>query len=139
MIDAETRYETHDGELLAIVAAFRQWRHYLEGSQHPIVVRTDHDGLKFFLTKKELNRRQARWAEKLAAFDFMIEYRAGKTNPANGPSRRPDYKTLNSSEENGMLPTLQKKLQGAFMTRAFSYRNQESTSVRRVFAAMAAR
>ena len=138
MIDAETRYETHDGELLAIVAAFRQWRHYLEGSQHPIVVRTDHDGLKFFLTKKELNRRQARWAKKLAAFDFMIEYRAGKTNPANGPSRRPNYKTLNSSEENGMLPTLQKKLQGAFMTRAFSYRNQESTSVRRVFAAMAA-
>ena len=32
MIPAETRYETHDGELLAIVEAFKTWRHYLEGS-----------------------------------------------------------------------------------------------------------
>jgi hypothetical protein len=37
MTDVESRYETHDGELLAIVMAFRHWRHYLEGSQHPIV------------------------------------------------------------------------------------------------------
>ena len=32
MIPAETRYETHNGELLAIVEAFKTWRHYLEGS-----------------------------------------------------------------------------------------------------------
>ena len=31
MIPAETRYETHDAELLAIFEAFRNWRHYLEG------------------------------------------------------------------------------------------------------------
>ena len=32
MIAAETRYETHDGELLTIVEAFKTWRHYLKGS-----------------------------------------------------------------------------------------------------------
>ena len=32
MILAETRYETHDGELLAIVETFKTWRHYLKGS-----------------------------------------------------------------------------------------------------------
>ena len=32
MIPAETRYETHDGKLLAIVEAFKTWKHYLEGS-----------------------------------------------------------------------------------------------------------
>ena len=32
MILTKTRYETHDGELLAIVEAFNTWRHYLEGS-----------------------------------------------------------------------------------------------------------
>ena len=32
IITAETRYETHNGELLAIVETFKTWRHYLEGS-----------------------------------------------------------------------------------------------------------
>ena len=32
MIPAETRYEIHDSKLLAIVKAFKTWRHYLKGS-----------------------------------------------------------------------------------------------------------
>ena len=32
IIPAETRYETHNDELLAIVEAFKTWRHYLKGS-----------------------------------------------------------------------------------------------------------
>ena len=32
MIPVKTRYEMHNGELLAIVKAFMTWRHYLEGS-----------------------------------------------------------------------------------------------------------
>jgi hypothetical protein len=32
MIPAERNYETHDGELLAIVEAFLHWRHYLQGA-----------------------------------------------------------------------------------------------------------
>ena len=31
MISAETQYKTHNAELLAIVKAFKTWRHYLEG------------------------------------------------------------------------------------------------------------
>ena len=31
MIPAETRYETYDVELLAIVGVFKTWRHYLKG------------------------------------------------------------------------------------------------------------
>jgi len=63
-----------------------------------------------------LSRRQARWAERLAIFDFIIEYRKGASNPSDGPSRRPDYEQSASMEEDGniMLPTLQKKLQGSF-------------------------
>ena len=114
MIDAETRYPTHDGEMLAIVAAFKQWRHYLEGAQHTVIVRTDHDSLKYFMTKKELNRRQARWAERLASFDFTIEYRQGKTNPADGLSRRPDYESTTNHAE-ALLPTLQSKMGNLFM------------------------
>jgi hypothetical protein len=38
-----------------------------------------------------LSRRQARWAEILSSYDFVIEHLEGKRNPADGPSRRPDY------------------------------------------------
>ena len=112
MIDAETRYETHDGELLAIVESFRHWRHYLEGSKWPVTVKTDHNSLRFFMTQKSLNRRQARWAEQLAVFDFIIEYRTGITNPADGPSRRPDYQSDVDHAEI-LLPTLQRKLKNS--------------------------
>ena len=59
LIPAETRYKTHDQELLAIVAVFKQWQHYLEGSTHTIEVLTDHNNLVAFQNVKSLNGRQA--------------------------------------------------------------------------------
>ena len=109
MIPAEQNYETHDQELLAIVAAMKHWRHYLEGSQHCIDVWTDHHNLKGFMKQKELNPRQARWAIKLAAYDFEIFHQPGKANPADAPSRRPDYEGT-SPLNTRLLPTLQNKL-----------------------------
>jgi len=41
-----------------------------------------------------LSQRQARWAEILSSYDFVIEHLEGKKNPADGPSRRPDYKIV---------------------------------------------
>lgn len=61
------------------------------------------------MKQKELNSRQARWALKLVAYDFEIFHRAGKLNPADAPSRRPDYEgpsPLNIK----LLSTLQNKL-----------------------------
>ena len=109
MIDAERNYETHDQELLAIVTMFKHWRHYLEGANHPVEVLTDHNNLKYFMGQPSLNGRQARWAMKLSSFDFFISHRSGKTNPADAPSRRPDYKDENQTI-NKLLPTLQQKL-----------------------------
>ena len=112
MTPPESRYETHDQELLAIVMVFKHWRHYLEGSYQTIEVLTDHNNLRGFMKVKELNGRQARWAMRLAAFDFVISHRSGKTNPADAPSRRPDYEGVEEvSETMGkLLPTLQRKL-----------------------------
>ena len=45
---AKLNYPIYDKELLAIVAAFRQWRVYLEGAAHPIVVYTDQKNLEYF-------------------------------------------------------------------------------------------
>jgi hypothetical protein len=89
---AELNYDIHDKELLAIVVAFEQWRVYLEGSTHTVQVWTDHKNLIYFTTTKVLNRRQVRWAETLAPYNFVIAYRKGSENArADALSRRTDY------------------------------------------------
>jgi hypothetical protein len=113
MIPAETRYETHDQELLAIIVAFKHWRHYLSGAAHVIDVLTDHNNLVAFTKLKQLNGRQARWAISLSEYDFAIQHRPGAKNPADAPSRRPDYEPGEkevTDNLNALLPTLHHKL-----------------------------
>jgi len=57
---AEENYDIHDKELLAIVVAFMEWRHYLEGTEKPVTVYTDHQNLQYFLTTKVWTHRQIR-------------------------------------------------------------------------------
>ena len=74
---AQLNYPIFDKEMFAIVAAFKHWRQYLEGAKFQVQVLTDHRSLEYFTTTKQLNRRQARWSELLADFDFVIQYRPG--------------------------------------------------------------
>ena len=69
--------------------SFAQWRHFLEGSPHQVIVFSDHKNLAHFQNDLVLNRRQARWAQFLTRFDFKITYRPGKQQgKANALSRR---------------------------------------------------
>jgi hypothetical protein len=52
----EINYEVHDKELLAVVDCFAQWRHFLEGSPHQIIIYSDHKNLTYFQTARVLNR-----------------------------------------------------------------------------------
>jgi len=73
----ELNYNVHDKELLAIFEVFKIWQHYLEGSNLPIDVVTDHKNLEYFSTTKVLTRRQARWLEYLSQFNLVICFRPG--------------------------------------------------------------
>ncbi len=106
----ELRYDTHDKELMAIVLAMNHWGQYLRGVARPVRVRTDHNNLWYFMTKRSLNGRQAGWAESLARYDFNIEYRPGKAKPADGPSRRPDYQPTDGEDGGHHLPGLHFRL-----------------------------
>ena len=89
----ERNYDVHDKELLGVVDAFEQWEVYLLGLPDTIEVFTDHMNLTSFMTTKKLNRRQVRYAEMLAQFDFKITHRAGTLNgAADALSRRSDLK-----------------------------------------------
>ena len=101
---AEQHYEIHDKELLAIVAAFSEWRVYLEGTKYPVKVFTDHKNLLYFTTTKDLNRRQVRWSELLSTFNFVISYTRGRDNAkADALSRRPDHEEKGRKYANAIL------------------------------------
>jgi len=53
----EWNYEIHNKEMLAIIRALEEWRHFLEGATHPVEIWTDHKNLKYFIMVKKLNRR----------------------------------------------------------------------------------
>jgi hypothetical protein len=89
---AEINYDVHDKEMLAIVTAFKEWEHMLKSVADEITVYTDHKNLEYFATSKVLTRRQARWSEHLAEFNFKVIYRPGEKNTkADVLSRRWDY------------------------------------------------
>src|SRR5579859_2702399 len=48
-------------------------------------VLSDHKNLASFMSTKVLNCRQARWAELLANYDFVLVHTPGIKNPADGP------------------------------------------------------
>jgi len=59
LFSMERNYEIHDKEMLAIIRALKEWRHFLEGATHPVEIWTNHKNLEYFMTAKKLNRRQA--------------------------------------------------------------------------------
>ena len=112
MAPAERNYDIYDKELLAIVESFQHWRHYLEGARHRIEVFSDHENLQYFLEKRHLNRRQARWAEFLGPFDFHVNHRAGRlAQKVDVLTRRRDVYPRNSDNPNLQAHHLQSLLQ----------------------------
>lgn len=90
-------YSAQEREMLAIVYALHKWRGYIEGS--PILVCTDHESLKHFLTQKHLGRRLAQFADDITHFDVEIIYRPGKHQlVANALSCRKGHAELLDSE-----------------------------------------
>lgn len=89
---AELNYPIYDKEFLAIVNSFKEFRHYLLGSEHQVTVYTDHKNISHFATTQELSGRQLRYAEYLSEFDYVIIHKKGSENGrADAISRRPDF------------------------------------------------
>jgi len=100
----ERNYEIHDKEMLTIIRALEEWRHFLEGARHPVEIWTDHKNLKYFMMAKKLNRRQARWSLYLARFDFKLTHRPGRSmGKPDALSWRPDYGKGTSDNEDVIL------------------------------------
>ena len=66
----EQNYEIYDRELMAIIRALEEWRHYIQGSPHTTTILSDHKNLTYYRDARKLNRRQARWSLYLSEFDI---------------------------------------------------------------------
>jgi len=75
----ERNYKIHDKEMLAIVRALEEWKHFVEGAEHLCEIWMDHKNLQYFMTAKKLNQRQAKWSLLLARFNFIMHHRPGKS------------------------------------------------------------
>jgi len=73
----ERNYEIYDRELLAVIRALQEWRHYIQGSPHTTTIYTDHKNLTFFRSAQKLNHRQARWSLFLSEYDIKLKHLPG--------------------------------------------------------------
>ena len=88
---AERNYDVGDRELLAVKLALEEWRHWLEGAEHPFTVWTDHKNLEYIQSAQRRNSRQARWSLFFSRFNFILTYRPGSKNvKPDALSRLPD-------------------------------------------------
>ena len=121
MILAETRYETHNQELLAIVEVFKTWRHYLEGCKFEVLMLIDHNNLRRFMDTKSLSFRQVRWAQELSWYHFRINYYQGKANAtANALSRFPQRSQSEEGELQAENTQILYRLQSSLTTASLS-------------------
>jgi hypothetical protein len=97
MTPTEQRYSAQEREMLAVVYALHKWHSYIEGS--PVLVCTDHESLKHFLTQRHLGRRLACFVDDIAHFDVEIMYRPGRNQlVADTLSRRQGHDDIPDSE-----------------------------------------
>ena len=100
MVPAECNYEIYDKELLAIIWCFKEWRPELESTAMPVKVLTDYKSLEYFMTTKKLTPRQARWAEFLSEFNFVVTYQSGKKNDkADTLTRKPNKQPISNEDD----------------------------------------
>ena len=86
---AQLNYPVHEKEMLALIDALEDWRHYLLGAE--IHIFTDNSALRYLQNTKQPSSRQVRWLEKLQLYSpLKIAHIPGKTNTsADALSRSP--------------------------------------------------
>jgi len=89
---AERNYKIYDRELLALVRALTEWRHYIHGSPHSTIALSDHKNLTYWRSPQKLNCRQARWHLFISEFNLELVHVPGsKMYQSDALSRRPDH------------------------------------------------
>lgn len=97
---AEENYSANDRELLGLVYFLQRFRCYLEGAEFEVL--TDNQVLKYFFTKQNLSRREARWLDFLGQFGIThLTLIRGRVHVLGDvPSRAPHAPTSHPTVNN---------------------------------------
>jgi hypothetical protein len=115
----EWNYKIHDKEMLAVIQALEDWRHFLEGAHHKVEIWTDHKNLEYFMTAKKLNHRQAQWSLYLSRFNFSMHHQLGHSmGKSDTLSHRADHGT--GAGDNSNVTLLRPEFFTAHTVRALS-------------------
>ena len=91
--NAEMRYSAHERELLGIVWALAQWKHYCQGP-HSVVIQTDHAPLRHLPNQASVNARVWKWINIMQGYNLEIRHIPGKRNPTDTLSRQDEKDAL---------------------------------------------
>ncbi len=74
----EKNYSTYERETLAIIFAYKKFRHYFLCQKFKLF--TDRDALKYVINMNDPHGKIARWMSSLTEYDFGIAYHPGSKN-----------------------------------------------------------
>ena len=102
---AQRNYNIYDRELLAVILALEEWQQYLQGTQHPITIITDHKNLSYIKDPRKLSQQQAQWSLFLQDFDIIWQVMPGtKMALANTLSRHDVVDTSLDNADSTIYP-----------------------------------
>ena len=99
LTSVEQRYSQTEREALAIAWGITHFKLYLYANTFKVI--TDHRPLETLFNNPHAkpSTRIERWLMKIQEYDFIVEYRPGKDNPADYFSRHPVRTPTKSSQE----------------------------------------
>ncbi|XP_069186505.1 uncharacterized protein [Procambarus clarkii] len=77
---SQLNYSVIEKETLALISSVQHFEVYLTSNGHPILVRTDHNSLKFLAQFRQKNLRLTRWSLHLQQYPLQIEHIKGVDN-----------------------------------------------------------
>ncbi|KAG1123402.1 hypothetical protein G6F42_010585 [Rhizopus arrhizus] len=81
----ESNYAITHLEALSLVWGVLHFKQYLKGRKFVLI--TDHAALRFIFSPSKSTPKICRWLSLLMDYDYDVQYKSGKKNPADGLSR----------------------------------------------------
>ena len=97
---AEIRYSAYERELLGIVWALGQWKHYFQ-NDHPVIIQTDHAPLRHLPNQASVNTRIWKWVNIMQGYNLEIRHIPGKRNPADSTFQTGQERRSREKERSG--------------------------------------
>ena len=78
--DGQLNYSTIEKECLSIILALEKFEVYVKDTVHSLIIRTDHNPIKFINSMKNQNQRLMRWSLLLQEYNIEIRHIKGTQN-----------------------------------------------------------